>query len=159
MLFRSYENNPSISNLLGRVEHIAQFGALITDFTMIRPGALHKANSGYLILDADRLLMEPLAWSALKRTLAARQIKIESIGQLLSLVSTVSMEPEPIPLDVKVILVGERWTYYLLSAYDPEFSELFKVAADFDDRMDASEQTQQRYVQLLATIEIGRAHV
>ncbi|HEY5666394.1 MAG TPA: AAA family ATPase [Gammaproteobacteria bacterium] len=147
-----YENNPSIANLLGRVEHVAQFGALITNFTMILPGALHKANGGFLILDADRVLREPLAWSALKRALAGGEIKIESMGQLMSLVSTVSLEPEPIPSRLKVILIGERWVYYLLSAYDPEFSELFKVAADFEDRIDRSEENVGQYAQLLSSI-------
>ncbi|MGD2167844.1 MAG: ATP-binding protein [Gammaproteobacteria bacterium] len=147
-----YESNPSIANLLGRVEHIAQFGALITNFTMILPGALHKANGGYLILDADRVLMEPLAWSALKRALSAREIRIESLGQLLSLVSTVSLEPEAIPTDLKVILIGERWVYYLLSAHDPEFSELFKVVVDFEDRIDRSEENIVQYGQLLGDL-------
>jgi len=147
-----YESNPSVENLLGRVEHVAQFGALVTNFTMIRPGALHRANGGYLILDADRLLMEPLAWSALKRTLAAREIKIESLGQLLSLVSTVSLEPQPIPLDLKVILVGERIIYYLLSHYDSDFSELFKVAADFGNRIDRSPENMKLYARLLGNL-------
>lgn len=144
-----YENNPSVQNLLGRVEHSAQFGALVTNFTMILPGALHKANGGYLILDAERLLTEPLAWSALKRALASREVDIESLGQLLSLVSTVSLEPQPIPLDLKVILIGERLIYYLLSEYDPEFSELFKVAVDFENSIDRSGENVQRYAQLL----------
>lgn len=147
-----YENNPSIANLLGRVEHVAQFGALITNFRMILPGALHKANGGFLILDAHRVLSEPLAWSALKRALEAQQIKIESIGQLLNLVTTVSLEPEPIPADVKVILIGERWVYYVLSAYDSEFSELFKVAADFEDRIDRSPDNVRQYGQLLGNL-------
>ena len=147
-----YENNPSVENLLGRVEHEAQFGALTTNFTMILPGALHKANGGYLILDAERLLVEPLAWAALKRALAARAIKIESLGQLLSLVSTVSLEPEPIPLDVKVVLIGERYVYYLLSEYDPEFAELFKVAADFENRVDRSADNVQLYARSLGNL-------
>ncbi len=147
-----YENNPSITHLLGRIDHTAQFGALITNFTMILPGALHKANGGYLILDAERVLTEPLAWDALKRALASRQIRIESLGQLLSLVSTVTLEPEPLPADLKVILIGERWIYYLLSAYDSEFSELFKVAADFEDRIDRSTENIRQYGQLLANL-------
>ena len=147
-----YENYPSIANLVGRVEHIAQYGALITNFTMILPGALHRANGGYLILDADRVLQEPLAWSALKRALSTRRIKIESIGELMSLVSTVSLEPEPIPLDLKVILIGERWVYYLLSAHDPEFRELFKVAADFEDRIDRSRENTRQYAQLIGDL-------
>jgi lon-related putative ATP-dependent protease len=110
---------------------------------------LHKANGGFLILDADRVLMEPLAWSALKRTLSAGTIRIESLGELLSLVSTASIEPREIPLDVKVILIGERRIYYLLSEYDPDFSELFKVAADFDNRIDRSHQNTLHYAQLI----------
>ena len=133
-----YEDYPSYNNLIGRVEHRAELGALITDFTMILPGALHRANGGYLILDALKVLMQPFAWEGLKRTLQAGEIRIESLAQLMSLVSTVSLEPEPIPLNVKVILLGEPHIYYLLSMYDPEFSELFKVAVDFDYMMDLS---------------------
>lgn len=147
-----YESNPSVQNLLGRVEHISQFGALVTDFTMIRPGALHRANGGYLILDAERVLLEPYAWNALKRTLFGREIRIESLGQLLSLVSTVSLEPEPIPLDVKVVLVGDRMIYYLLCEMDPDFGELFKVAADFENRIDRSAENTELYGQLVATL-------
>ena len=147
-----YENNPSVQNLLGRVEHVAQFGALVTNFTMILPGALHKANGGYLILDAERLLMEPLAWSALKRALQAREIKIESLGQLMSLVSTVSLEPEPIPLDLKIILIGERMIYYLLSEYDSDFSELFKVAADLENRLDRTPENTKLYGHLIGNL-------
>ncbi len=144
-----YGNNPSIQNLLGRVEQVAQFGVLATNFTMIRPGALHKANGGYLILDADRLLMEPLAWSALKRALSAGKIRIESLGELLSLVSTASIEPKEIPLDIKIILIGERRIYYLLSEYDPDFNELFKVAADFDNRIDRTRENTLLYGQMI----------
>lgn len=147
-----YESNPSIQNLLGRVEHVAQFGMLLTNFTMIRPGALHRANGGFLILDADKLLMEPLAWSALKRTLSAGSIRIESLGELLSLVSTASIEPQEIPLDVKVILIGERRIYYLLCEYDPDFSELFKVAADFDNRIDRSPENTLLYGRLIGNL-------
>ncbi|MCI0732665.1 MAG: AAA family ATPase [Methylococcaceae bacterium] len=147
-----YESNPSIQNLLGRVDHVAQFGMLVTNFTMIRPGALHKANGGFLILDADRVLMEPLAWSALKRTLSAGTVRIESLGELLSLVSTASIEPSEIPLDLKVILIGERRIYYLLCEYDPDFSELFKVAADFDNRIDRTRGNTLRYAQLIGNL-------
>ncbi|MCI0668398.1 MAG: Lon protease family protein, partial [Methylococcaceae bacterium] len=132
--------------------HVAQFGMLVTNFTMIRPGALHKANGGFLILDADRVLMEPLAWSALKRTLSAGTVRIESLGELLSLVSTASIEPSEIPLDLKVILIGERRIYYLLCEYDPDFSELFKVAADFDNRIDRTRGNTLRYAQLIGNL-------
>ncbi len=147
-----YEDHPSYNNLIGRVEHRAELGALITDFTMIRPGALHRANGGYLILDVLKVLMQPFAWEGLKRTLQAGEIRIESPAQLMSLVSTVSLEPEPIPLDVKVVLLGEPHIYYLLSLYDPEFNELFKVAVDFDHRMDRNPETHQLYARLIGTL-------
>jgi len=147
-----YEDNPGYNNLLGRVEHRAELGALVTDFTMIRPGALHRANGGYLILDAIKLLTQPYAWEGLKRAMQSNEMRIESLAQLMSLVSTVSLEPEAIPLDVKVILLGEPHLYYLLSMYDPEFSELFKVAVDFDYRMDRTPESQQSYAQLIATL-------
>jgi hypothetical protein len=100
-----YEDHPAFQNLLGRIEYVAQFGALVTDFNLIRPGALHRASGGYLVLDARRVLMQPFAWEERKRVLRAREIRIESLAQTLSLISTVSLEPEPIPLDVKVVLV------------------------------------------------------
>ena len=147
-----YEDYPSYNNLIGRVEHQAELGALITDFTMIRPGALHRANGGYLIVDILKVLMQPFAWEGLKRALQAGEIRIESLAQLMSLVSTVSLEPEPVPLDIKVILLGEPHIYYLLSLYDPEFSELFKVAVDFDYRMDRNPETHQLFARLIGTL-------
>ena len=147
-----YEDNPTYAALVGRIEHIAQLGALITDFTQIKPGALHVANGGYLILDVRKVLTQPYAWEGLKRALYGRQIRIESLGQMLSLVSTVSLEPEPIPLDIKVVLLGERLLYYLLCEYDPDFRELFKVAADFEDSVDRKPDSDQLYAQLIATL-------
>ena len=146
------EDNPTYANLVGRVEHIAQLGALITDFTLIKPGALHRANGGYLLLDVRKLLTQPFAWEGLKRALQTREIRIESLGQMYSLVSTVSLEPEPIALDVKVILFGDRMVYYLLQQYDPEFAELFKVAADFEEQVERNAETHRLYARLLATI-------
>jgi len=147
-----YEDHPTYQNLMGQVEYMAHLGALSTDFNLIRPGALHRANGGYLILDAYKMLMQPYAWDALKRSLLSSQIRIESLGQMLSLVSTVSLEPEPIPLDVKVVLVGERLLYYLLCSFDSEFSELFKVAADFEEHMDRGPDTDLSYAQLIGAI-------
>ena len=147
-----FEDHPTYQNLVGRVEHIAQFGTLVTDFGLIKPGALHRANGGYLMLDAHKLLMQPFAWEGLKRALSTRQIRIESLGQMYSLVSTESLEPEPIPLDLKVVLFGERIWYYLLYAYDPDFRELFKVAADFEEHFPRSAQTHNLYARLVATI-------
>ncbi|MER0169404.1 MAG: ATP-binding protein [Nitrosomonas sp.] len=147
-----YEDNPTYSNLIGRVEHIAQFGALVTHFTLIKPGALHQANGGYLLLDIRKVLMQPFAWEGLKRALQARKIDIESLGQIYSLVSTVSLEPEAVPLDVKVVLFGDRLFYYLLQQYDPEFSELFKVAADFEETIGRTAESHFLYAQLIATV-------
>jgi len=147
-----YEDSPSYQSLIGRVEHLAQMGALVTDFTLIKPGALLRANGGYLILDVRKVLMQPYAWEGLKRVLSSREVRIESLGQALSLVSTVSLEPEPIPLDVKVVLVGEHLLYYLLYYYDPDFRELFKVAADFEDSMARREDSDMLYARLIAML-------
>lgn len=147
-----YEDNPAHANLIGRIEHMSQFGALATDFLLIKGGALHRANGGYLVVDAAKLLMQPLAYDQLKRALRAREIAIESLAQALSLISTVSLEPEAIPLDVKVLLVGERHLYYLLTAYDPEFPELFKIAADFEDELERTDESAMLYARLIATI-------
>ncbi|MGK2740735.1 Lon protease family protein [Tepidicaulis sp. LMO-SS28] len=147
-----YADHPTFANVVGRVEHISRMGALLTDFTLIKPGALHKANGGYLILDAVKLLREPFAWDALKRALRSQQIVTESAGDYLSLVSTVSLEPDPIPLDVKIVLVGDRQIYYLLCAHDPDFGELFKVPADFDDVLDRETENEFLFARLIATI-------
>ena len=147
-----YEDNPTYQNLLGRVEHVARMGALMTDFNLIKPGALHRANGGYLLLDARKVLTQPFAWEGLKRALGSGQLRLESPGQMYSLISTVFLEPEPIPLNVKVALVGEPQLYYLLSAYDPEFRELFKVTADFDERMARDSDNQQQYARLIAKL-------
>lgn len=147
-----YESLPSYNNLIGRVEHQALQGALLTDFTMIQAGALHRANGGYLLLDAIKVLTQPFAWDALKRTLQSGKVNIESLGQITSLISTVSLDPESIPLNVKVILMGEPMIYYLLSYYDPEFADLFKVQVDFGSQMDRSDNSQQQYARLLATL-------
>ncbi|EAT58150.1 Lon protease family protein [Chlorobium ferrooxidans] len=147
-----YEDKPACQNLVGDIEHISQMGTLLTDFTLIKPGALHRANGGYLLIDARRLLLEPLAYEALKKALRTRQIRIESLAQLYSLVSTVSLEPEPIPLDIKVILIGERQLYYLLNVYDPDFSELFKVAADFEDELPFDGDGKLAYARIISAI-------
>jgi len=146
------EDNPTFQNLLGRIEHRAQMGALTTDFTLIKAGALHRANGGYLIVDADKLLMQPQAWEGLKRALRSRRINVESLGQHLGLVSTVSLEPEPIPLRVKVALIGDARLYHTLWALDPEFAELFKVAADFGEIMPRDTETEMLYARQVATI-------
>ena len=147
-----YEDHPAVQNLVGRIEHMAQMGTLVTDFNLIKAGALYRANGGYLILDARKVLLQPFAWEELKRALRSREIRIEVLGQTLSLVSTVSLEPEPIPLDVKVILLGERLLYYTLYQADPDFGELFKVAADFEDQMDRTSDNHLLYARMIGTI-------
>ncbi len=147
-----YEDKPACYNLVGDIEHIAQMGTLVTDFTLIKPGALHKANGGYLLIDARRLLMEPFAYEALKKALRTRHIRIESLAQLYNVVSTVSLEPEPIPLDLKVILLGERSLYYLLTVYDPDFTEHFKIAADFDDELPLDVKGKLFYAHMISSI-------
>jgi len=144
------EDHPTLAGLVGRVEHMAHLGALETNFTLIKPGALHRANGGCLILDCRKLLTQPFAWEALKRALKAKQIKIESPGEMMSLVSTVTLDPEPVPLAVKVVLCGEPLLYYLLSAFDPEFPELFKVAADFDETMRRKGSAESDLARMLA---------
>jgi lon-related putative ATP-dependent protease len=146
------EQNPTYGNLIGRVEHIAQMGTLVTDFLLIKPGALHRANGGYLLLDARRLLLSPFAWEALKRAIKSREIRIEQPIEAAGLISTQSLDPEPIPLDLKVILFGDRELYYLLAAHDPDFTGLFKVQADFDDTIVRSSENDHAYARLIASI-------
>ncbi|WP_373499857.1 Lon protease family protein [Desulfococcus sp.] len=147
-----HEQNPSYQNLVGRVEHLAHMGALLTDFTMIRPGALHRANGGYLILDVLKLLQQPFAWEGLKQALKTRKIRIESLGEMYGFISTVSLDPQAVPLNLKVILLGSPMIYYLMRHHDPEFGELFKVAADFDYRMDRTPENEEAYTRLIATM-------
>lgn len=147
-----FEDNPIYPNLVGRVDHVAHMGMLITDFTFIKPGALHRANGGYLVLDAFKLLIQPWAWEGLKRALRSAQVRIESLAQVLGWGSTLPMEPEPAPLSVKVVLIGERRLYYILRHLDPEFEELFKIAADFADEVVRDEPNTRGYAHFVATL-------
>ena len=147
-----YEDFPNHQHLAGLIEHHVQDGALQTDFSLIRAGAMHRANGGYLILDARRVLMQPMAWESLKRVLFSGEIRIESLERLYGLVSTVSLQPEPIPARFKVVLIGERLLYYLLSRYDPDFLELFKVEADFEDDLERSDDGYALYARMVGTM-------
>lgn len=147
-----YEDLPTHQHLTGQIEHRAYQGTLFTDFSLIRGGSLHRANGGYLILDARRILSQPLAWESLKRALFSGEIRIESLERLYGLATTVSQQPEPIPLDVKVVLLGDRMLYYLLSHYDPDFLDLFKVEADFEDDLDRDDDSYMLYAQMIATM-------
>jgi lon-related putative ATP-dependent protease len=146
------EDNPSIGNLIGRIEQQAHMGALFTDFSLIRPGSLHLANGGYLLIDARRLLLEPYAWEMLKRALRARSISIESPTDRMSIMATLTLKPDPIPLNVKVVLFGDRALYYALFAGDPDFSELFKIAVEFEDTVEWNDATTRDYAHLIASI-------
>lgn len=146
------EDDPTFERLVGRIEHRAEMGALVTDFLMIRAGALHRANGGYLILDARKLLTRPLAYEALKRALTTREIRIESPLAALGVLGTQTLEPEPAPLDLKVVLLGERLLYYLLVEFDPEFARLFKIPADFDERVSRDGDKVSLFARLVATV-------
>ncbi len=146
-----YEDNPTVHSLIGRIEHIARFGTLLTDFNLLKPGALHRANGGYLLLDAVKLVRNPLAYEALKRALRTREIRIQSLEQMLSLTGTVSPEAEPVRLQVKVILIGPRWLYHLLTQVDSEVAELFKIQVDVEDQVDRTEAHALQVARLIAT--------
>jgi len=147
-----YEDLPAHGHLVGRIEHQSHMGTLTTDFTMIKPGVLHKANGGFLVLDARKLLMLPFAWETLKRALRAREVRVEPLERTHGLLSTSAPEPEPIALDIKVVLIGDRSLYYLLHRYDPEFRELFKVTADFEESLKGGDDARGAYVELLASL-------
>lgn len=147
-----YEDNPIYPNLVGRIDHVAHMGMLTTNFTLIKPGSLHRANGGYLVLDAIKVLSQPYAWEGLKRALRSGQVRIESLGQVFGISSTLPMEPEPAPLAVKVVLVGERRIYYLLKNLDPEFADLFKIAVDFENDLPRDQDNTRQYAQLVATL-------
>jgi predicted ATP-dependent protease len=144
------ETNPTLLNLLGRVEGQVRFGVMVTDFTRIAPGALHRANGGYLILRAEEVLSRPLVWTALKRTLRTRELRPGDPAGDLGMMVTETLEPEPIPLNVKVILIGEPQTYYALGNADPEFEELFKVKVDFTPHMERTPETEAGYAAFVA---------
>ena len=147
-----YEDNPTHQTLVGRVEYMARFGTMVTDFNLLTPGALHRANGGYLMLDAQRLLAGNFGWASLKRALNAGEIRTETLEQLLSMASSVSLQPEPIPLDVKIVLLGPPLLYYLLSSVDDDFKDLFKIAADFDDRVERTPETTLLYARFIAGV-------
>lgn len=148
-----FESNPTYLNLFGRVEHKVQFGMAVTDFSMIKAGSLHKANGGYIVIQGIELFKNLFSYDALKRAIKNREIKIEDVWEQYRLLSTVSMKPEPIPLNVKVILIGNPYMYYILYNLDEEYRELFKVKADFDNRMDRTPDNVNKYASFIATCQ------
>ncbi|HEY8485437.1 MAG TPA: ATP-binding protein [Longimicrobiales bacterium] len=145
------EPNPTFANLLGRIEHFVHQGVLATDFTMIRAGALLRANGGCLVLDALEVLRRPWAWDAFKRALKQRELRIEEPAAELGLITTVTLQPEPIPLDVKVVLLGPPILYYLLYMLDPDFGQIFKVKADFAPVIERTPETELQYARFVAS--------
>lgn len=146
------ELNPSYTNLLGRIEKETHFGALYTDHTMIKAGSLHRANGGFLVIPVEDILSNPFSWEALKRALRSGVIEIEDLGDRLGLLATKSLRPQPIPLDVKVVLVGRPLLYLLLHAFDEDFRELFKVKADFDTRMPRNDENIAAFAAFIRTL-------
>lgn len=147
-----FESNPTYYNLFGKSEYRGEFGAMVTDFTMIKPGALHRANGGYLILQARDVLTSPLSWEALKRALKSREIRIENIGEQYGMFPTATLRPEPIALNVKVILIGAPLLYHLLYQYDEDFPKLFKIKADFDVDIERTDAALVEYARAIGTI-------
>ncbi len=145
------EHNPTYANLFGRIEKETLYGALYTDFTMIKAGALHRANGGYLVLPIEDLLRNPFSWDGLKRALRSGEIDVEELGERLGFIATRSLQPQPIPLKVKVVLLGSQFYYYLLHSYDELFPQLFKIKADFDTSLVWNDANLQSYLRLLAT--------
>ncbi|MGD9638101.1 MAG: AAA family ATPase [Alphaproteobacteria bacterium] len=146
-----FADHPTYSNLFGRVERQQLFGALISDFNLIKAGSLHEANGGYLLIDARKLLSQPSAWDSLKRAIRSKNIKIEQTGDDIGF-STITLDPEPIPLDVKIILIGEADLYYTLASLDPDFGDLFKVEADFCSTMERTRENEAEYAKLIGSL-------
>ncbi len=144
-------DHPTQGNLVGKVERLQQYGALLTDFTLIKAGALHRANGGFILIDARKLLLQPYAWDSLKRALASKTIKIEAPTDDTTF-TTISLDPEPIALDVKVILTGDEELYELLSERDPDFKDYFKVEADFGTDMDRTQENEIEYAKLIGSL-------
>lgn len=146
------EESPSYHNLFGYIENATYKGTVFTDFSLIRAGSLHKANGGVLLMDAVKVLERPYVWDGLKRALRAQNLNLSSLEKEVTLSGTVSLDPEPIPLNVKIILFGDHQTYQLLQHYDSEFSELFKVTADFEDDMSRTPESEYHYAQFISSI-------
>jgi lon-related putative ATP-dependent protease len=145
-----FEDFPTHYNLLGHVEQLTHNGTITTDFTLIRPGSLHLANGGFLMLEAEQLLEQPYAWQGLKRALKSGQLKLSSLEHMLTLTGSISIEPASIPLDIKVVLLAEPEVYYEILEVEPELGSVFKIRADFTDTLQRNNSNEQAYMQLIA---------
>jgi len=146
------EMNPTHNRLFGTTEKEARFGALVTNYTMIRSGSAHDANGGFLVIPVEDLARNPGSYETLKRTIVNKKLEIEELAERLGYVTTKSLRPEPIPFDAKVILVGDSRIYYMLYQLDPEFKKIFKVKAEFDTTMDRDEENVQQYAKFMCTL-------
>ncbi|MFC3608747.1 Lon protease family protein [Stutzerimonas tarimensis] len=146
-----FESHPTFDNLFGRIEYSADQGALYTSYRQLRPGALHRANGGFLVLEAEKLFTEPFVWEALKRALQTNQLKMESPLVELGRIATVSLNPEVVPLKLKIIIIGSRQLYYMLQEADPDFQEMFRVLVDFDEDIPLHDDCLEQFSQLLKT--------
>ncbi|WP_151704868.1 Lon protease family protein [Nitrincola alkalilacustris] len=149
-----YEAHPSYENLFGKIEYLSEMGSLQTNYTLIRPGALHRANGGYLVMEAEKLLEQPFVYNALKRALKAHEIRIENPVNEYTGISTISLNPQPVKLKVKVVLVGERDTYYLLQELDHDFEKMFRVVVDFDEDVSREPSSIRNYARLMKTLSV-----
>ena len=150
------EDNPTYHNLFGYVENVTYKGTVFTDFSLIRAGSLHRANGGYLLMDAIKVLEQPFVWDGLKRALRSKSIQINSLERELTLSGTISIEPEAVPLNVKIVLFGDRETWMLLQEYDSEFAELFRVTADFENEMYRTEESQLLYAKFISSLVVEK---
>ncbi len=147
-----WETNPTYYNLFGKTEGVSQFGVATTNFTMIKSGSVHQANGGYLIIQMDDLLKDPLSWDTLKRTLDNGEAVVENIGERYRTMPTVTLKPSPIPLKIKVILIGSPTVYHLLHMLDNDFRQLFKIKAQFDSTMEKTEENIDKYARFICAI-------
>ncbi|MFA5353462.1 MAG: Lon protease family protein, partial [Thermodesulfovibrionales bacterium] len=148
-----FESNPTYLNIFGRIEYKVQYGMALTDFSMIKAGSLHRANGGYIVINALDLLRNIFSYDALKRSIKNRELRIEDVWEQYRLMSTSALKPEAIPLDLKVILVGNPYLYYMLYNMDEEYRELFKVKADFDSRMERNTESMNQYARFIAGLQ------
>lgn len=147
-----FESNPTYNNLFGRIEHVMQYGGVaVTDFSMIRAGALHKANGGYLVIDAREVLMNPFVWDSLKRCIRNNEIRIEDVLEQYRFMTMVSLKPEPVQMRSKIVLIGTPWIYYLLFHLDPDYRKFFKVKAEFDSRVARTPEIMRDYALFVAS--------
>ncbi|MEN6390978.1 MAG: ATP-binding protein [Syntrophomonas sp.] len=147
-----FENNPTYSNLFGQVEYEGEFGVLATDFSKIKAGSIHKANGGYLVLNVLDVLRNYYAWDTLKRVLKTREARVESVSRMYGISNSETLQPEPIPIDIKIIMVGEALYYYLLYSMDEDFPKIFKLRADFDAQMPRTRKSMTEYARFIASV-------